>query len=900
MNHYRIRTMSRIAALILLITGCLLVSSVSAEPRWCNPRVGIPRVVIGAALGRLFGAGFGGGVTGQAVESLWGSRVGPAPNPGPVFRECIADRLGDPSPEPPAWDEPITSSPFTPGENPYLLSDVHLATRDGLRYSFQGAGDYVIAATDTFELQARFVRRSPNSPASIPAAIALQVSDQRIVLGDQADADSRRRLASIDGVSVPFESGSWYELANGGYIHRADRLWRIEIPGQLGLTMEADGSPLEINFYNADSEASVGLLGDGDGNPENDLQLADGTPVDPRNTTTLYGAFLDTWLRVGTASLFESPYDAEQSGSIRPAQILTLQDFDNAARDGAAQACLDAGVPADATLSECTYDMLVLGEAELLADHVAAGPGMSGTIAADLVFATAPIATSAVLAPGDSVSLQLPSLGAGELVEVGEVDRFTLTVATGTRAYLRVDAPCSDTRPPRAALISAEQPLFEFALACDTEIAVPAQADTLAVYYNDGGSGQYAFSVVAPQRQDLGAITLDTLFQGQFDTPGLLAGDILATTGTRVQVSSQPNNACERDWAVVNGDAVRLAEGPQCFPLSSVELTGSAPFTLEIETAGQGDDWGFSVADIESNEATSGDQEPGGTGGPTTVTLAVTDAGVAVSTPIEATVGERLYFESSNSLAGRWTLLAPDGSEVENWFWSQDRFVTATQSGSWLLQFAASDAATGNGSVILYRVPEDPIVDTSLGQSLRLTIDTPGQQPTARFTLQMGQRVYVDRADVSLGRLRLLSPAGDEIVETFLSQEDLLYEATETGLYQLVFDGSQATTGGYDITLFEVADDTSQTLTRGESVLLGITTPGQLATADILLNSNESFTMALTRQGPVTLELHRPDGSVARRNLSRTITYTADVAGIHTFVLRGQQEGIGSIGLSID
>lgn len=866
-----------------------------AEPWWCKPRLGVGAAVAGEAIGKLGGHAFGGRVFGQAFETTNSVKV-PYPTPSSVFAECIGDRLGDEPPEDPPPDEPIVFPNGVPpeGDNSWIYGDPHLTTRDGLRYSFGGAGDYVLAEAEGVELQARFVRRSLGSPASVPSAVALRIDGVTVILMQDRDPKLRRRQALIDGERVEFDSGSWFSLPRG-YVHRAGDLWRIEVPGVLALAMAANRTTIEVLFADALADPTRGLLGDGDGLADNDLRAADGAPVDPRATDVLYGAFLDAWLRTGSASLFTEPYDEARSGPVRPSEVRTFGDLPAEERDAAVAQCIEAGVLPAGPLLECAYDLLVVEDEALLLDHRAASLGTAGALSAELVFGsgTAAIGT---LELGDAVRADVPSAGAGILDESGEVDAFDLSLGPEATAFVRVDAPCAATSPIRIALSSDSGESVEAALLCAAAIPVAAGTKRLSIYTVGGGRQQYAFTLLAPGSKDLGVLPFDTPISGRWEAPGEVFGEVQPAGAT---VSAQPKDgmSCARDWALMDGTGATLARAPQCVRLHAVPLEGTPPFTLRLS------DGPFDAPFAFTLERTG---DPGPLV-PETLSFTPRAAGEPVDETFELGPGERLYVEAvpESATGGRFFLFAPDDREVDLWRAGLDAFVEDTGPGTWTLRFVPDADDVGDVRVLLHRVPADVVVDGALGEVARLTIVAPGQRASVRFALEAGQRVYADRSPdaLVLGRLRLAAPSGAIVAETLLSQQDLLYSAADSGLYTLTWDGLNATTGSIEVELFEVADDTREMVSPGDRVTLTVTTPGQIAEAHFELAVGEVVLLSADVDSGVVLELWGPEGTRLRPAVgSATVEVDAADTGPGAYILRlrGTNERTGSALLSID
>ncbi len=231
----------------------------------------------------------------------------------------------------------------------WVSGDPHLKTLDGVDYDFQAAGEFVLLqSTDAqgFALQARMVPVGEN--VSVNQAIATNLDGTPVMI-DAADAEPLH----VNGVAVALADGSALDVGDGRIYRRGD-VYTIVYPGADGVIGNGDSQvvvrvrddrlDLDVRL-NAELLGSLeGLLGDGDGNPDNDIAQADGTVLArPLVFSELYGAYRDDW-RISSLgdSLFtydvgESPDGFFQSDF--PGAIVSLDTLDPevlaAARDAA-------------------------------------------------------------------------------------------------------------------------------------------------------------------------------------------------------------------------------------------------------------------------------------------------------------------------------------------------------------------------------------------------------------------------------------------------------------------------------------------------------------------------------------------------------------------------------------
>jgi len=285
----------------------------------------------------------------------------------------------------------LTKFPDEPGEPPpphavslpglpldaqaiWTGGDPHLRTLDGIGYDFHAAGEFVllrgIGAHAGFEVQARMVPLGQN--VTVNQAIAIR-TDAGDVMIDVTDATP----LSVDGVATPIgESG----LVDVGLerLYLAADTYTLVFAGEDGIvnagdsrvsvTLRADRVDFGAMLDRADfGNRLEGLLGDGDGNPDNDIALSDGTVLErPLAPDDLYGAFSDDW-RVKTLDQSLFSYDGGETPDAfhlpdYPADTLMVSDFGMAEVTGARQQAEAAGlVPGTLNFDNAVLDLLVTG-----------------------------------------------------------------------------------------------------------------------------------------------------------------------------------------------------------------------------------------------------------------------------------------------------------------------------------------------------------------------------------------------------------------------------------------------------------------------------------------------------------------------------------------------------------
>ncbi|RKG82457.1 VWD domain-containing protein [Corallococcus terminator] len=211
------------------------------------------------------------------------------------------------------------------GANPSTWGDPHLTTIDGVRYDFQGAGEFVLLRDPGLEIQARHTPIQTDQPvgpdahtgltacASLTTAVAVRVGSHRITYQMNAERPELLELR-IDG--KPTQLGSEILLSGGGRITAtpASGGLQIETPGGTRIILTVDWwAHYQVWYMNVgvqQARATEGLLGaiaPGNWLPA----LPDGTLLGERPTDAyeryiaLYEKFEDAWRVTKDTSLFD-------------------------------------------------------------------------------------------------------------------------------------------------------------------------------------------------------------------------------------------------------------------------------------------------------------------------------------------------------------------------------------------------------------------------------------------------------------------------------------------------------------------------------------------------------------------------------------------------------------------
>ncbi len=277
--------------------------------------------------------------------------------------------------------------------------DPHLATFDGLRYDLQSIGEVILTKSkdDTFEVQSRHAPFS--SSMAINSAVAVKVGSDRVVFyaREFPDNDTSTPLR-VNGKPVIIQ-GDKLTLNGGGEILKQGTNYVISSPiGEKVLVSPSSfGNNAFLNIspfvYNRAGNYS-GLLGNVNGNPNDDLQIRGGGNISQIRSTygdvnkvlnlvglrapgmldkaeklyfdRLYKEFANSWRVNQEESLFDYPAGKTTEDYTErsfPDKYLTLNMLSPDQIEKARQACTQAKVT-PSLMEGCIFDVGFSGFSE--------------------------------------------------------------------------------------------------------------------------------------------------------------------------------------------------------------------------------------------------------------------------------------------------------------------------------------------------------------------------------------------------------------------------------------------------------------------------------------------------------------------------------------------------------
>lgn len=270
-------------------------------------------------------------------------------------------------PQPPSQPDPPKPWCGYACRKPSLVhGDPHLRSFDGLAHNMQGVGEYVLTTGPDLDIHIRTEPATPHHRSVSSVGMVAVLIDGHHIVVDVHDHQLQARIndnivthdanfsevteLELDEVTIFLDSGSII----------------ISAPHhEIGVVITHKGHWMSVSTYLPESATGYsGLLGDNDGDPENDLRARDGTLIEQVYPfDRYYETFADSW-RVSPS---ESLLHYETGETTDTFTDLTFPDLDvpspNTGEVARAEAvCAAAGITEATLLSECAFDYAVTGD----------------------------------------------------------------------------------------------------------------------------------------------------------------------------------------------------------------------------------------------------------------------------------------------------------------------------------------------------------------------------------------------------------------------------------------------------------------------------------------------------------------------------------------------------------
>ena len=281
-------------------------------------------------------------------------------------------------------------------------------------------------------------------------------------------------------------------------------------------------------------------------------------------------------------------------------------------------------------------------------------------------------------------------------------------------------------------------------------------------------------------------------------------------------------------------------------------------------------------------------------------------------------------FGSSGCCSARLSILKPDGTTLKaaSYFGENGAFFdpkTLPVDGLYKIVLDPEGDAKGKATVTLYDVPDNPSVPIVVGGgSQSATMSTPGQNANFTFDGTAGQRIslHVDQT-VPSARVSIVGPGGVKVLLPATTSDDAdtflgPWELPDDGSYRVVFDPTNAATGGATVELFDVPADVTGSLAAGTPQVVTIAEPGQNARLSFSGDEGQRISVELTDvslgSSPccgAKVSVKKPDGTtlIAATSVGTTGGFldrtTLPVAGTYKIVVNPVGEATGDLTLTL-
>ncbi|MEM6783393.1 MAG: hypothetical protein AAF624_06620 [Bacteroidota bacterium] len=290
----------------------------------------------------------------------------------------------DPPPEPEEPPSTPTECPEPPAPPPaHSYGDVHIRTPDGLAYAFQATGEFVLSEWSGGVVQSRQEAVPGRPHVSVNTAAVMDVGGDTVGFYAQESphlyVNGEGMMMNQDKMGLP-NGGCLYFLGQRG----EKRNYLVVWPGGAFMSriiLNPSRGVMNIGVARGESSSVsvVGLLGNLDGNPDNDLTSRGGETLSPEvSHSDLYSRFGVSWQVDQQASLFRYASGNWQryrynAGNVREAR--TFESFTREERQAAREACRRVSVDDPSVFRACLYDVAATGDLSFadLAQEVSQG-----------------------------------------------------------------------------------------------------------------------------------------------------------------------------------------------------------------------------------------------------------------------------------------------------------------------------------------------------------------------------------------------------------------------------------------------------------------------------------------------------------------------------------------------
>jgi len=246
-----------------------------------------------------------------------------------------------------------------------VKGDPHLYTFDKLSYDFQAVGEFIFVKStipdDPFEVQVRLTPVGDRTDVSVIQAVAMNVAGDRVGL-----YRGQEPMLYINGVPNELLENS-ISLPNGGRVAKYGSRYRVGWPGGDRL-IELRGNVSTIYLNDNQKSKIMGLLGNADGDPTNDITTRSGGSLGTSfSFFMLYPTYANSWRISPEDSLFDyAPGESTETFTIYnfPRILARASDLDPTTYAAAEKICREAGITDKVFLEDCILDVALTGNPE--------------------------------------------------------------------------------------------------------------------------------------------------------------------------------------------------------------------------------------------------------------------------------------------------------------------------------------------------------------------------------------------------------------------------------------------------------------------------------------------------------------------------------------------------------
>lgn len=282
--------------------------------------------------------------------------------------DLIRCNLGGPCGDPPEWTPP-------PGQICFGYScgsasgDPHLETLDGLAYSPQAVGEFILVHSPELQVHMRTAPMGSSTTVSVVTGVAVKADGQHIAV---AINDGKSELF-VSGLNVPLpEQPKEFTLGDVTVTGSKDRVQIVTTGGEL-ITVVLGSSQLAVFVDTGKLNELTGMLGNGNGDPDDDLVSRDGTPIAldliKKDPSAFYGTYVNSWRVTQEESLFvyKSGQDTAFFTDLDfPSEHSSLDTIDDKELKLAKAVCERAGVERSPYLDNCIFDYWASGNIDFV------------------------------------------------------------------------------------------------------------------------------------------------------------------------------------------------------------------------------------------------------------------------------------------------------------------------------------------------------------------------------------------------------------------------------------------------------------------------------------------------------------------------------------------------------